>query len=104
MLVQTANAAARTRHSALSAPSHQSVARRGNTRAVVAVAHRMLVIPSHMLTTGESYREKGGNAFLEWDRKYAERRTTRQLERLGYQVTLTPAQIAYLPSSIRVCG
>ena len=94
MLVQAANAAARTKNRYLSAQYHQIAARRGNKRAVVAVAHSILVIYYHMLTTGEPYQEKGANYFSELDRKYAERRATRQLERLGYQVTLTPAQIA----------
>jgi hypothetical protein len=47
-----------------------------------------------MLKTGESYQEKGADYFSELDRHHAERRATKQLERLGYQVTLTPAQIA----------
>jgi transposase len=94
MLVQAANAAARTKNSYLSAQYHQIAARRGHKRAVVAVAHSILVIYYHMLTTGEPYQERGANYFSELDRKHAERRATRQLERLGYQVTLTPAQIA----------
>jgi transposase len=94
MLVQAANAAARSKNSYLWAQSHQIAARRGNKRAVVAVAHSILVISSHLLTTGEPYQEKGANSFSELDRQHAERRATKQLERLGYQVTLTPAQIA----------
>ena len=94
MLVQAANAAARTKNSYLSAQYHQIAARRGHKRAAVAVAHSILVIYYQMLTTGEPYQEKGANYFSELDRKHAERRATRQLERLGYQVTLIPAQIA----------
>lgn len=47
-----------------------------------------------MLTTGEPYREKGADYFSQLDRQHAERRFTKQLERLGYQVTLTPVQMA----------
>lgn len=65
MLVQAANAAARTKNSSLSAPYHQIAARCGNKRAVVAVAHSILVIYYHMLTTGESYQERGANYFSE---------------------------------------
>lgn len=49
---------------------HQIAARRGNKRAVVAVAHSILVIYYHMLTTGEPYQEKGANYFSELDRKH----------------------------------
>jgi transposase len=44
--------------------------------------------------TGQPYQEKGASYFSERDRQHAERRLTKQLERLGYQVTLTPAKIA----------
>jgi hypothetical protein len=47
-----------------------------------------------MLTTSEPYQEKGADYFSELDRKQAERRFTKQLERLGYQVTLIPVQMA----------
>jgi transposase len=94
ILVQAAQAAARTKNTYLSAKSHQIAARRGNKRAAVAVGHSILVIYYHMLTTGEPYQEKGANYFSELDRHHAERRATKQLERLGYQVTLIPAQIA----------
>lgn len=60
----------------------------------ISECHSILVIYYHMLTTGEAYQEKGGDYFSERDRQEAERRLTKQLERLGYQVTLTPAQTA----------
>jgi transposase len=93
-LVQAAQAAARTKNTYLSAQYHQIAARRGNKCAAVAVGHGILIIYYHMLTTGEPYQEKGADYFSEWDRKHAERRCTKQLERQGYQVTLTPAQMA----------
>ena len=93
-LVQAARAAARTKNSYLSAQYHRTAARRGDKRAAVAVGHSILVIYYHMLKTGQPYQEKGGDSFSELDRHHAERRLTKQLERLGYQVTLTPAEIA----------
>lgn len=93
-LVQAAQAAARAKNTYLSAQYHQIAARRGNKRAAVAVGHSILVIYYHMLTTGEPYREKGADYFSQLDRQHAERRFTKQLERLGYQVTLTPVQMA----------
>jgi transposase len=68
--------------------------RRGHQRAVIAVAHTLLEIIHHMLTTGEVYTDLGADYF---DRRQAEhltRRAVRQLERLGHHVTLqkAPAQ------------
>jgi hypothetical protein len=45
-------------------------------------------------STDQPYQEKGEDYFSELDRQHAERRLTKQLEHLGYQVTLTPAKIA----------
>ena len=94
ILVQAAQAAARTKRSYLAAQYQRIAARRGGKRAAVAVGHSILVIYYHMLKTGQPYQEKGANYFSELDREHAERRLTKQLERLGYQVTLTPAKIA----------
>lgn len=93
-LVQVAQVAARSKDTYLAVQYHQIAARCGNKRAAVAVGHSILVIYYHMLTTGEPYREKGADYFSELDRQHAERRFTKQLERLGYQVTLTPVQMA----------
>ena len=94
ILVQAAQAAARTKNTYLSAQYQRIAARRGGKRAAVAVGHSILVIYYHMLKTGQPYQEKGVDYFSELDRQHAERRLIKQLERLGYQVTLTPAKIA----------
>jgi hypothetical protein len=44
-----------------------------------------------MLTTGELYREAGGNYFNRRDPERATRRLVAQLERLGHHVTLEAA-------------
>ncbi len=93
ILVQAAQAAARTKQTYLSAQYQRIAARRGGKRAAVAVGHSILVIYYHMLKTGQPYQEKRADYFSELDRQHAERRLTKHLERLGYQVTLTPAQI-----------
>jgi hypothetical protein len=36
----------------------------------------------------------GGNYFDEWDRQVVQKRLVRRLEKLGYQVTLTPPETA----------
>jgi hypothetical protein len=55
----------------------------------------MWVIASHLLTRTETYRDWGATSFDALERQGVERRLVRRLERLGYQVELTPApQIA----------
>ncbi len=87
-LTEAAHAAARTKHTYLGAQYRRIAARRGRRRAVVAVAHSILVIAYHLLTRGEDYRDLGANYFDELDRQAVERRLVRRLERLGYEVEL----------------
>ena len=68
-------------------------ARRGGKRAAVAVAHSILVIYYQLLTTGDAYQEKGVEYFTQLDQEHHQRRFVKQLERLGFQVTLTPQQV-----------
>jgi hypothetical protein len=42
----------------------------------------------HMLTTGETYRDLGGDYFTNRDPERQTRRRVKQLERLGHHVTL----------------
>jgi transposase len=65
--------------------------RRGPTRAVVAVGHSILTAAWHMLNTGETYRDLGGDYFQRRDPERTTRRLVTQLERLGHIVTLEPA-------------
>ena len=43
----------------------------------------------HMLTTGETYRDLGGDYFTNRDPERQTKRLVKQLERLGHHVTLT---------------
>jgi hypothetical protein len=43
-----------------------------------------------LLTTGEAYQEKGVEYFTQLDQEHHQRRLVKQLERLGFQVSLTP--------------
>jgi transposase len=90
-LVEAAWAASHSKRTYLSAQYHRLAARRGGKRAVVAVAHTLLVIVYHLLSRGEAYTELGGNYFDERDRWQVERRLVRRLEALGYAVSLQPA-------------
>ncbi len=87
-LVQAAHGAKRKKDSFLKAQYHRLAARRGKKRAIVAVAHSILVIAYHVLRRGEPYRELGGNYFDERKRESIVHQLVRRLEKLGYQVTL----------------
>ena len=90
-LVEAANAAIRKRNTYLAAQYHRLVVRLGHKKAVMAVAHSILVIVYHMLQRGSSYQDLGYLYFDQLNRQSAERRLTRNLERLGYKVMLQPA-------------
>jgi transposase len=89
-LVQAAHAAGRTKGTYLQAQYRRLAARRGKSRAAVAVGHTILVIIYHLLQDGTVYEDLGPHYFVERDRQGAERRLVRQLEGLGYIVTLEP--------------
>jgi transposase len=91
-LVEAGWAAERTKHTYLAAQFHRLKARRGAKRAVVAVAHSILVIAYHILKEdGTVYQDLGPNYFDERSKEETTRRTVKRLERLGYKVTLEPA-------------
>jgi transposase len=91
-LIEAARAAARTKGTFLSARYRRLVARRGPNKAAVAIAHTMVVIAWHILTTGEPYRELGDDYYTRReDPERQARRLTRQLETLGFNVAITPA-------------
>jgi transposase len=89
-LIEAAQAATRT-DSALAAQYRRIMRHRGHKKAVVAVAHSILVIAYHLMSRQTTYRELGAGYF---DRRHAERATRRAiqvLERQGYRVRLEPA-------------
>ena len=90
-LVEAAWGAAHTRDTYLSAQYYRLASRRGSKRAVMAVAHSILVIVYWLLRNGVEYRELGGNYFDERNRAATVRRAVRRIESLGYQVELQPA-------------
>lgn len=74
----------------LSALYRRIAARRGAKRAIMAVAHALLVIAYHMLRRKEDYRELGADHFDRLDVNRIRRSLVRRLERLGHRVTLEP--------------
>lgn len=94
VLMEVAHGAVRTKGSYFGAQYHRLAGRRGSKRAMVAVAHSILVVVYHVLSRHVSYQELGGNYFDERERQMVEKRAVRRLEKLGYQVQLTPIQHA----------
>jgi transposase len=93
-LTQMAHAAARTTGTYLSALYQRLAARRGKKRAIMAVAHSIVVSAFHMLSRHEPYHELGANYFDEQRRHHLVDRLTRRIERLGYRVHLEPVPAA----------
>ncbi len=90
ILSECAWAAARTKETYLAAQFKRLARRRGIYKALIAVAHSLLVIIYHLLQRGETYRERGGDYFAQIDSRRAEGYHVKRLTALGYQVTLTP--------------
>jgi transposase len=94
-LVESARAAARTKRSYFGAQYRQIARRRGPNKAAIAVAHSLIELVWHLLSTGETYKDLGEDYFA--NRQDPERRARRlvaQLEDLGFKVTLEAATAA----------
>ena len=90
-LIEAALAASHTRNTALAARYRRVMRHRGHKKAVVAVAHAILVTAYHLLSQHTTYSELGADYF---DRRHADRarrRAIQALERQGYRVILEPA-------------
>jgi transposase len=66
-------------------------ARRGSSRAALAVGHSILVAAYWILVRDQPFTDLGAHYFDERDREHVRRRLTRRLEALGFSVTLRPA-------------
>ena len=90
-LCQAAWAVSRKKNCYLSSQFKRIAARRGPKRALMAVAHTMLVIGYHMLKTRQGYRELGGNYLEQINKDQLQRYFTKRLQKLGFKVTVEPA-------------
>ncbi len=93
-LVEAAQAAARTRATYLAAQYRRLAARRGANKAIVAVAHSILVIAYHLLKEERVYEDLGQTYFDHRDREQVGRRLVNRLAALGYRVTVETASDA----------
>jgi transposase len=92
ILIESARAASRSRDTYLKAQYLRLRRSRGDNKAIVAVAHSILVSAYHVLDRNQPYTDPGFDYFdrLDNDDQRRIRRLTRQLEALGQRVTLEP--------------
>jgi transposase len=88
VLVQTAWAASHAKDTYLRSQFHRLAARRGKKRALVAVAHTILVIAWHLLKGCCTYQDLGGDYFERLYQETLQRSLVRRLERMGHRVIL----------------
>jgi transposase len=89
-LCQSAWAASHNKASHLAALFRRVRSRRGEQKAVMAVAHQLLTIIFHVLRDGSMYKELGASHYDQQNKKKTTRRLIERLQRLGYYVTLQP--------------
>jgi transposase len=88
-LVEAAVTVARMKNTYFASQYHRLVLRRGKKRAIVAVAHSMLVAIYHMLRRSEPYRDLGVNYLDQRKEPRIVANAVKRLAALGYQVSLT---------------
>jgi transposase len=93
-LNQAAHAAARTKDTYLSAQYHRLARRIGRNKAIMAVAHSIVVIAYHLIQRQEPYRELGGDYFDKRRPQATAKHLVKRLEKLGFQVSLQPQALS----------
>lgn len=88
-LTQAAWGATRAKPNYLSARYHRFKGRMGKKRAILAVAHSMLMMIYNILKDQVPYEELGADYFEKRNREGIMKNHVKKLERMGFQVTLT---------------
>lgn len=88
ILVQAATAAVKTKGSYYQAKFSRLCKRRGYKRAIVAIAHSMLIAIYYMIREQRQYQELGAHCFDKRSTQSKAKSLVKQLERLGYNVEL----------------
>ena len=83
--------AARNKDSYLGARYRRLAARRGKSKAIVATQHSILVAIWSMAQTGALYDDLGTDYYTRIQPLRTKRRALRELQQMGYIVTLQPA-------------
>jgi transposase len=89
-LVQAAWAAVKVRTSYFAACFHRLAGRRGVKRAIIAVAHRILLALYHLLTKQEPFKDLGATYYDARRQAQLIARTERRFAQLGLKVTVAP--------------
>jgi transposase len=89
ILVQAAASAINTNGSYYQCKFRRLKQRRGHKRALVAIAHAMLVAIYYMIKKGEPYQELGANFATDYENGRKKNDLVKQLQKLGYSVSLT---------------
>jgi transposase len=87
-MCEVAWAASHTKDSYFAAQFRRIASRRGNKRALVALAHSILVTAYHMLRHKRHYKELGGDFFDVINRDQVRNRLVQRLTKLGFEVKL----------------
>ena len=90
-LTEAAWVAARTKGTYAAAQYRRLAARRGKKRAIVAVAHSLLIAVYHILRDGVPYHDLGPQHFDRLHPTQLAQQLVKRLERLGHKVTLEAA-------------
>jgi transposase len=96
IMVQAAWSAVRIKDTFLKSRFHSLAARRGKKRAIVAVAHSMLISAWHMLANQQPYQELGGDYFDQRKKETKVSYLVRRLEKLtggSVSIELQPAAV-----------
>jgi transposase len=93
-LSEAAWAASRTKDTYLASLYHRLASQRGKKRAIVAVAHSILVSAYFMLSRRQPYHDLGANYFDEHKKASVIDRLVRRLAKLGQVVYVEPVAIA----------
>jgi transposase len=80
--------ASKTKKSYFHAQYHRICARRGDQRAILAVAHSMIVVGFFLVKHGLQFKDLGADFFDRRNREHTARRAVKRLSSLGYKVTL----------------
>jgi transposase len=93
-LCEAAWAASRTKNSYFRALYQRKMRTRGKNRALIAVAHSLLVTVYSFTVAGQPYSDLGLDYFDRLNRQSLERSLVKRLEKLGNRVTIEPARPA----------
>lgn len=87
-LVECARTAIRKKDSYFYAKYQRIAARRGGKRALIAIAHSMLIAIYHILKELKPFKDLGSNYFISINEEKIIKKNIKSIENLGYEVVL----------------